>query len=132
MTTIAANHGRGAGRTPTRLRSSRRVGEVFSQGRRSVHGTVAVHALETAEGHVRATAVASRRIGTAVVRNRAKRLLREAARTVAWRDGLDLVLVARRSIVGVGCATVAADLAAAAAAGDLDDGGPTSSTEDVA
>lgn len=119
MTTTAPDHGRRAGRAPTRLRSSRRIGEVFSRGRRFVHGTVAVHALETGADELRATAVASRGIGTAVVRNRAKRLLREAARTVAWRDGLDLVLVARRSIVGVDCATVASDLAAAARAGDL-------------
>lgn len=105
---------------------------MFSQGRRSVHGTVAVHALERADDQLRATAVASRRIGTAVVRNRAKRLLREAARTVAWCDGLDLVLVARHSIVGVDCATVAADLAAAATAGDLLDAGGTSAVEGVA
>lgn len=54
-----------------------------------------------------------------MVRNRAKRLLREAARRIAWHDGLDLVLVARRSIVGATCGDVLDDLRTAAHAGDL-------------
>lgn len=44
--------------------------------------------------------VASRKVGSAVRRNRAKRLLREAARRTPWLGGVDAVLVARP-----GCAT---------------------------
>jgi ribonuclease P protein component len=44
---------------------------------------------------VRVAVVASRKVGSAVARNRAKRLLREAARHVAWRPGTEVVLVAR-------------------------------------
>jgi ribonuclease P protein component len=46
--------------------------------------------------------VAGRRIGTAVARNRARRILREAWRELAprVRDGYDIVLVARPEIRG--------------------------------
>jgi ribonuclease P protein component len=49
------------------------------------------------EGPARAALVASRRVGGAVARNRARRLLREAWRVLApgVEEGHDLVLVAR-------------------------------------
>ncbi len=49
---------------------------------------------------VRLAVVASRRVGNAVARNRAKRLLREAGRRVGWPAGADVVLVARPAIAG--------------------------------
>ena len=58
----------------------------------------------------RMTVVASRRVGNAVQRNRAKRLLREAARAQAWRDGIDVVLVARSACVSSGLAEVTDEL----------------------
>lgn len=66
---------------------------------------MAVHVLDRPEGErpegegpgTRMTVVASRRVGGAVQRNRAKRLLREAARTRSWRAGLDVVLIAREA-----------------------------------
>lgn len=51
-------------------------------------------------GHARIAVVASRKVGSAVARNRAKRLLREAAARLRWAPGLDIVLVARHA-----CAT---------------------------
>lgn len=75
---------------------------------------VTVHALDRSGTDVRVAVVASRQVGTAVARNRAKRLLREAAGRVAWRDGLDVVLVARAAITGTSMWEVLADLAEAA------------------
>ena len=49
------------------------------------------------DGPARAALVTGRRVGNAVVRNRARRLLREAWRTLRpeVRDDVDIVLVAR-------------------------------------
>ncbi len=78
-----------------RLRSSREVFEVLRGGRRRAGRVAVVHASPSELPLARLTVVASRKVGSAVRRNRAKRLLREAARRVAWAPGHDVVLVAR-------------------------------------
>jgi ribonuclease P protein component len=83
-----------------RLREGRDIAAVL-RGRRPRAGRLAVVHVRTerTSGLPRIAVVASRRVGSAVARNRAKRLLREAARHVDWRAGLDIVLIAR-----AGCA----------------------------
>jgi ribonuclease P protein component len=101
-----------AGARPTRLSRTADVQRVLRRGRSRSGDLLAIHALTRPDrgaadrgagdgepavpgGTTRMTVVASRRVGGAVRRNRAKRLLREAARTRRWRPGLDVVLVAR-------------------------------------
>lgn len=65
---------------------------------------------------VRVGFTASRKVGSAVARNRARRRLREAARRVLLaeaRPGYDLVLVARRETLTRPFAALVADLQAA-------------------
>lgn len=72
---------------------------------------VRLHVSDRGDGDAaRIAYVASRRVGTAVRRNRAKRLLREAARSVRWREGVDAVIVARPTCADSGTAEVLEDV----------------------
>ncbi|MDQ3931258.1 MAG: ribonuclease P protein component [Actinomycetota bacterium] len=73
---------------------------------------VVLHARSVSpENAPRLAVVASRRVGSAVARNRAKRLVREAARGLGWKRGTDIVVVARRECAGSRAQEVAAELA---------------------
>ena len=76
-------------------------------------------------GHpTRVGVICGRRVGMAVVRNRARRLVKEAWRGLSPRvqDGFDVVVVARPEIRGAGLAAVRTDLATILAAGGVMDG----------
>ncbi len=73
---------------------------VRSQGRSWTHPLLVLVACPNDVGHTRVGVAASRRLGGAVARNRARRLLREAARlSYAQIDaGWDLILIARPAV----------------------------------
>jgi ribonuclease P protein component len=98
----------------SRLSSPAAFRSVFSTGRSYAHGAVVLYVAKraTGGGPARAGFVVSRKVGGAVARNRAKRLLREALRLEGrdLPDGLDLVVVARPSVADVSYGEVAGDL----------------------
>lgn len=85
-----------------RLRRSRDVQRVYDEGRSWAHPLLAMIVLPNDLDMSRVGVTASRRVGSAVERNRAKRLLREAARHLypefqskSW----DVMLIARPELV---------------------------------
>src|SRR5205823_9670883 len=102
-----------------RLRRGPDIRRALREGTHHARGRVVLYVLPG-----RATRVAfvcGRRVGGAVVRNRARRLMREAWRGLApgIRGGFDIVLMARSGIVGARAADVADDLAGALRAARL-------------
>ena len=86
----------GRGSAP-RLRDTRDVARVLRSGRR-LHSERVIVFLAPGAGPARAAWIAGRKVGGAVDRNRARRLLREAwwALGPRVRGGHDVVMVARR------------------------------------
>ncbi len=90
-------------RRAQRLQRSAEYRLIRNQGRRVVQGCLILNWLEREdEKPARVGIVVSRRIGGAVLRNRARRLLRETFRLCQHKikPGVDLVLVARKEILG--------------------------------
>jgi ribonuclease P protein component len=89
---------------------AREVKRVFDEGR-AVHGMRVVMFL--APGQDRVAVIAGRKVGKAVQRNRARRVLRAAWRSVQpAAAGSDVVLVARAAIAGARTDDVVAELQA--------------------
>lgn len=95
-----------------RVKQGRDFARLKSQGRRLTRGCLIANWLEVAAGRPsRIGVITTKKIGNAVVRSRARRLLREAFRLhqLELKQPLDVVLVARFSIVGKKLAEVEAD-----------------------
>jgi ribonuclease P protein component len=87
----------------SRLRQKRDFTRLKAQGRRLVCGSLILNWLaEEGRGRARLGVVTGRKVGSAVQRNRARRLLREVWRKhqSQFTAPLDMVLVARSSILG--------------------------------
>ena len=100
-----------------RIKQNRDFSRVRQAGQRLVHGCLIANWQPLSAGSpTRLGVVTSGKIGNAVVRNRARRLLRETFRLHQHElaQPLDLVLVARNSIVGRSFAAVEKDFLAMA------------------
>lgn len=112
----AASPSRGLSREQ-RIKRSRDFQRARETGRRIVSGCLIFNWVETGPGHApRIGIVTTRKLGGAVVRSRARRLLREAFRhhQQQFNRPVDLILVARSSIVAKDFAAVENDFRSAA------------------
>ena len=97
---------RPVGRFPPAQRVKKRLEFETAQrgGRKAVlpHFVLLLYA-RAESGEARLGIVASRKVGTAVVRNRAKRLVREAFRATRqlFSPGIDVVVIVRRPLEGM-------------------------------
>ena len=82
---------------------------VYSQGARISGRFMTVFVLRTGLTQTRLGVAATRKLGSAVVRNRAKRLARELFRRQKIAGGYDIVIVPRRELVDAPFPTLEAD-----------------------
>jgi ribonuclease P protein component len=101
----------GGMRRAQRLRQRREFAAVYRHGRPYRTGRLVLRAIENGRPLSRFGFTASRAVGKAVVRNKVKRRMREAARALPVRAGWDIVVNARRSAAGAGYHQLRADLA---------------------
>ena len=82
-------------RRQLRLRRRKEFDVVFQQGRTWANELLVLRSLPNQLDHNRYGFVTSKRLGGAVVRNRVRRRLREALRSLPVRAGWDVVISAR-------------------------------------
>ncbi len=105
-----------AGAAYGRLKNRAEFLAVAGKGRKHARGALLVQVLLRGEGPVRLGFTATKKLGNAVVRNRAKRRMRAAARAEFGANpapGHDIVMVAREAIRDNTFAALQSDLRAA-------------------
>lgn len=92
-----------------KLKHNRNFQDVYKAGRSIANKMAVLYVVPAEAGKGRIGFAAGKRLGCAVVRNRVKRLLREAYRLNQnrIRQDFDLILVGRQRAVGADYATVA-------------------------
>lgn len=108
-------------RRPQRLRAAADFRRVRSQGRFFAHPLLVLYVLPNALDATRVGFTVSKRVGKAVVRNRVRRRLREAARHImpALPTGWDILVVGRPPLAAASARAVAEALTATLHRADL-------------
>ena len=96
-----------------KLRRRAEFTKVYDHGKRYRGRLMTCFALQNDLGAPRLGIAASQKIGNAVVRNRAKRLVRELFRGRKPQAGLDIVVIPRREMVNAPWRNIEADYCAA-------------------
>jgi len=92
-----------------RVRKRAQYRRIYDEGAK-VHGrSLTLFVRASGQAATRLGVTATRRLGGAVERNRAKRRIREVFRRVAPPDGLDIIVIPRRAALAVGFRDLEAD-----------------------
>ncbi|MGI6203823.1 MAG: ribonuclease P protein component [Anaerovoracaceae bacterium] len=103
------------------LRGSRNFDNVYKRGRSKGDRYVVVFYKKNGLPHNRLGFLASRKVGNAVQRNRARRLMKESVRLMRPLSftGYDVIFIARKSINNRKCADVKKSIEAAISKADM-------------
>ena len=90
------------------LRKKTDFDAVYSKGRSTGSRYVVIFYLKNDLGLTRTCFLASKKVGNSVMRNRARRLMKESFRQIKGRlpEGYDLIFIARTTIQGRVCSEV--------------------------
>ena len=90
------------------LNKNRDFNRLYSRGKSYVTSSLVLYVLKNRQKKVRIGITTSKKIGNAVQRNRARRVIRESCRKIisTVKPGYDIVLVARKKTSQVKCDVV--------------------------
>ena len=93
---------------PDILRYKRDFDRLYKKGRSVADRYVVVFHIDNGLGYSRKAFLASKKVGGAILRNRARRLMKESFRKLEHeiKPGTDILMIARNTIVGTNLAQV--------------------------